>query len=774
MQRCLPILIALLAILAFAAPSGAAVLPQPSTPQLIERAQLGKAETLRMLTYAIARPDRLPQRFRSDARWDGTLHLHRLRAEAPKLRDAAARREILGILEPGQQRINEEPSLNCSVLSLGPNPQAYESEYFYIEYPDNAVFAGGLTIEDYAESLDGAWEKEINEFGYAAPPIFPGTPAGKYNVRVGPLGAGLYGFVDDMGTYAGEVGDNPNTAWTEDDAAASCMGLNSDYENGFEQLTVGTARQRLDATTAHEFLHSIQYGYGALDFGDHEPDSNFVEGMATWMEDEAYDSADDSHNYLYPEFRDSMGEHDQGSEYSYFLTWRGLTERFGASAPGVGEDFIQRFWETISREEFGQMDALENAYSQTGVALATGYHDYAIAARFLKACGGGYVLPFCFEEADAYADVAGERPEPDGSIDALGGSYGNVGEPVEIEDNYTLNWVDLPGDAGPIEAVLDHRGNDGRLRLSIICDTGSGLRISPRVPALPSEGGNVRFDPAGCQSRPSAVITNEHRPGGHNPEDSTFTPYVLTARAVPQDPPAPAPPPEPPAIQPPPVTPFVAPPPAPCDAGSRLASASVRPSGRGLRMNFVPRGGARVDIDVFQASIGRRVIGGRRVARFRGRERSFTWDGVANQAGRRVRNGHLFVRFRARNATGSDIRRSAIVRSRGRFLARPGFSRAERCAALAAYKLLRPVFGGRDGRSASVSYVLGSPARVTLEVLEGGVVVRRIRRGLQQPARTYRVIVGARSFIRGDVTFRLRLEREGAAPLVARLVARRL
>jgi hypothetical protein len=776
----LAVLTPILAVLAAAAPAAAQVIPAPSTPQLIERANLDRPDELRMLAYALGRPDRLPQRFRSNAPWDGTFHLRRLQRQAPRLRDDAARREILAILNPeGESRINEEPSTNCSVLSVGPNPEVLITEHFYIEHPGAEAFVFGASLDDYAESLEGAWQKEVDEFGYPAPPFHPnaeGTDAeGKYNVRIGFLGAGLYGFVSSSGTYAGEVGDNPNTPWTEDDADASCMGLNIDYETGFEQLTVGTARQRLDATTAHEFLHSIQFGYGALDNGDHEPDLSFSEGHATWMEDEVYDGADDSHNYLYPDFRDSMGEHDEGSEYSYFLVWRGLLERFGTGTPGASEDVVQRFWEIISREEFGQMDAIENAYSPTGTSLATGYHDFARAGRFLKNCGGGYVLPFCFEEGDAYAEVAGERPEADGSIDELGGTYGTDAEPAEIEDNYALNWVDLPEGDTPMQLKLRKGGDTTRLRLSVICDTGSELRVSDALLATGRGGeADLRFDPAGCQGRPSAVITNETRTGGYNPDDSTFTTYVLESAVAPP-PPAPE---TPPQTQPPspPVTPFTAPPPPPvaCAAGSRLGRAVAIPRGGGLDLRFSPRGGSRVGVDIFQASIGKRVIRGRLVARFRNRARSFRWDGESNLKGRRVRNGHLFVRFRARNASGMDVKRSALARSRGRFRSRPAFAQADRCATLASFKLLRPVFGGRTNRSLGVSYRLGSGARVTIEAIQKGVVVRRYRQGLRDPGQTYRLRVGASRFVRGNVTLRIRVERVGAPTITARLVARRL
>ena len=58
---------------------------------------------------------------------------------------------------------------------------------------------------------------------------------------------------------------------------------------------------------------------------------------------------------------------------------------------------------------------------------------------------------------------------------------------------------------------------------------------------------------------------------------------------------------------------------------------------------------ARATVEVFQASVGRRVVGNRRIARFTARRRSFTWSGA------RARNGLLFARFRVRVARGSQL-----------------------------------------------------------------------------------------------------------------------
>ena len=129
-------------------------------------------------------------------------------------------------------------------------------------------------------------------------------------------------------------------------------------------------QQALDATTAHEFNHSLQFGYGALN-GDNVPDDNFIEGGATWMEDEVFDDANDNYNYLYPEFDDSMGEHDEGDIYAYWLTWRGLTERFGTNGAGLGEQVMQDFWELTSRNAGDNLTAMQQALANKGSTLPT-------------------------------------------------------------------------------------------------------------------------------------------------------------------------------------------------------------------------------------------------------------------------------------------------------------------------------------------------------------------------------------------------------------------
>ena len=150
-------------------------------------------------------------------------------------------------------------------------------------------------------------------------------------------------------------------------------------------------------------------------------------------------------------------------------------------------------------------------------------------------------------------------------------------------------------------------------------------------------------------------------------------------------------------------------------------SASVRPSGRGLRFAFARRGRGGVTADVFQASIGRRMLGNRRIAHFSGRRKAFRW------AGRRARDGQLFARLRVVGPDGrADVRRFALARRGGRFARRPAFYRRASCGAISSFKLERPVFGGRSNAEVDVTYRLAARGRTTLELLRGSRRVRRL------------------------------------------------
>ena len=502
MPRFGQIAVVALAAAVLTTPAGAAA-SEPATPELIDRALASgaidneRANVLRV--YALTNDPRLPAAFRSDTPWRGT---------------ALAR------------QVEQEGSAALKAPPADPNParcfnlggtQSHTSDHFYIQYLPGTP-TGGLTIEDYGDSLDEAWETEIGAFGWAAPPI-DSILEGKYHVVVSPLGPALYGLVTPNGTYAGDEGDNPNTSWDDTDAVSTCMVLNSDFD-----AFPGTAQAAMDATTAHEFNHSLQYGYGAL-AGANSPDIAFPEGGATWMEDEVQDAADDNYNYLYPDFESSMGEH-AGNEYSYWLTFRGLTERFGTGTAGAGEQVMQDYWERISRfQSEGSLTALNQALLNKGSSLPAAYHDYAIAARFMRTCTAQIVLPFCFEEASGYVAAVGAEPDSQQAIATVGDSASGT-----VEDNYALNWVDLP--LGAYNLTLSKPAAGGALRATVVCETATqllGVRLS--APITGTGSATVPgLNTAGCTAA-ALAITNESQTAG-DPTSSTARAYNVTTAAA--------------------------------------------------------------------------------------------------------------------------------------------------------------------------------------------------------------------------------------------------
>ncbi|HYH27967.1 MAG TPA: hypothetical protein VEA19_04215, partial [Actinomycetota bacterium] len=470
-------------------------------------------------------PGRLPLRFRSSVPWDGTLPLLELQQRLARAPGSPEREEASSLLSA--------TSTSCSG-SLGSLPDSRTTAHFWIQYKAGTI-SGDLTIDSYASSLEAVWSKEITSFGWRAPPLV-GTPAGaKYHVAVKSLSGGLYGFVSASGTYAGLIGNNPHTSWDDKDSFASCMVLNSNYA-GFPS----PPQASLDSTTAHEFVHSIQFGLGALHRPDgadagNAPDSvvtdrAFTEGIATWMEDEVFDPSNDNYNYLWPQFAPradtsdqvSMGQYSL-SPYPYWIAWRGITERYGTGLAGGGEDVMQSFWEKVSQDDnWNVLTAMQAAVSTKGATLADAFHAYAIAVRFNRSCTGGYIYPHCFEEGPGYVAAGGAVPAH-GSIETVGASFSG-----SVQDNYALAWVRLPTSGGPYSVRLSNTSSGGELRGSVVCDTGSSLDVSPLpTTILPGALSTlVGFDPAGC-SGSVLVITNQSQTSP-NPGSSAARSYTVT------------------------------------------------------------------------------------------------------------------------------------------------------------------------------------------------------------------------------------------------------
>ena len=491
----------------------------PSRPRLplidraLEAGAIGDARANLLRVYALTNDSRLPAAYESDTPWRGTALAQQVERELPGLEPGPERRAIEAALRAPPADPNPARCFN-----LG-GTQSHTSDHFYIQYLPGTP-TGGLTIQDYGDSLDDAWDAEVTTFGWAAPPI-DSILEGKYHVVVSPLGPALYGLVTTNGTYAGDSGDNPNTSWNDTDAETTCMVLNADFS-----AFPGTPQAAMDATTAHEFNHSLQYGYGALS-GANEPDIAFPEGGATWMEDEVFRTPPTTTTTTSTRTsRRSMGEH-AGNEYAYWLTFRGLTERFGTGTAGAGEQVMQDFWERISRFQAARLaHRARPGPAQQGLEPAGGLprlRDRGQAHAHVRGADRAAVL---LRGGVRLRGRGGREPDSQQAIAAVGGSAGGT-----VEDNYALNWVDLP--IGSYNLTLSKPAAGGALRATVVCETATQL-LGVRLAAPITGTGSATvpgLNTAGCTAA-TLVITNESQTGG-DPTSSAARAYNVTTAAAP-------------------------------------------------------------------------------------------------------------------------------------------------------------------------------------------------------------------------------------------------
>lgn len=372
---------------------------------------------------------------------------------------------------------------------------------------------GGLTITDYQRlhEVDICGGDHQLRLGQAAALYRWGNlqsgvpdPFGRYPIQIIALGGGLYGYVTvGGGLYTGYIGDNPNTPATETDTLASCMVLNDDYS----QFTEG-AQAALDATTTHEFAHAIQNGYG--DPAPTKLRCGMNPRLPTWkMRFLTTPTATTSISGRSSAIRWAHGQvvavRAAYSEYSNFLFFRHVAEHNGGTnVAGGGEDIMQHFWENVAAGQ-GALTAYNNALVTSRTDLADAFHRYAIAARFSKACGVGYVAPYCFEEGAAYVAFAGTPGPRKGAL-----------PPTPVRslatwNDYAANWINLPTIGSPYQVALGNTSTGSKLRGSLVCDTGSALTIAPFASVVGP--GNATHDRQLQRRRLHQRGCRDHQPG---------------------------------------------------------------------------------------------------------------------------------------------------------------------------------------------------------------------------------------------------------------------
>lgn len=180
--------------------------------------------------------------------------------------------------------------------------------------------ADGDRVYDWVERtgrvLEDVWRAEVGELGYRGP---------RSDGRKGnPVTETRRGLVD---VYLGDIGSQGYFGYAVTDAGTdhAYLVLDEDFDDDALVSQVGP-QGLLKITAAHEFFHGVQFRYSLFE----EP--WFMEGTATWMEDEVYDGINDNRIFLAssamtaPER--SLDTADGFSPYGNWVFFRHVTERF--------------------------------------------------------------------------------------------------------------------------------------------------------------------------------------------------------------------------------------------------------------------------------------------------------------------------------------------------------------------------------------------------------------------------------------------------------------
>ena len=214
----------------------------------------------------------------------------------------------------------------------------------YAKTGADAVFQANVDVNpldgvpDYvnlcADIFDLVWAKEVDSMGYNPPPsdywYQPNGGDGKLDVYLKLIEGNIYGYTEPESSSAAKPSSYTSYIVVQNDYTNKCY----HHDDPIDCLRV---------TAAHEFFHTIQFGYDAAEFEYIEHADTIIskqywmEMSAVWMEDQVYDGVNDYLNYLpfyfgHPDWSlKTFGRSGDGTLFPYgACVWPiYLSEKFG-------------------------------------------------------------------------------------------------------------------------------------------------------------------------------------------------------------------------------------------------------------------------------------------------------------------------------------------------------------------------------------------------------------------------------------------------------------
>ncbi len=251
----------------------------------------------------------------------------------------------------------------------------------YVTAGDSAVPPADVSppdgVPDYvnkvADIFDSVWIFEVNTLGYKKPPSDGWYPGGfdkggdsLYDVYLAELGSGFFGYTVPETT----AGPSFSQSFT------SYIVIRNDYP--VPPFPNRPLYDNVRVTAAHEFFHSIHFGYDVFEY-EYIPGNAdsvrpyWLEISAVWMEDMAYDYINDYVSYL-PFF------------YNYpWLSLRTFSNNF-SFPEGVFHPYASCVWAFYLQEKYGA-DIIRRIWEKCGAV--SGFNLFSASDSALKEATGG-------------------------------------------------------------------------------------------------------------------------------------------------------------------------------------------------------------------------------------------------------------------------------------------------------------------------------------------------------------------------------------------------
>jgi hypothetical protein len=289
----------------------------------------------------------------------------------------------------------------------------------------------------------------------------------------------------------------------------------------------------LQATAPHEFFHAVQYAYNAFQ------DAWFMEGTATWMEEQVHDDLNSPRDYLSasqvydPTVPLDLDARSQGSDQSLylygnftFIQW--LSELYD---PTVVRDWLTATDGSPGHEPAWAAFALDDVLRARGSSFRKVYNGF----------GAALVAPPAFFDGGGewFFDAGGEFPAAAGTPTAtpLSGSRPTTRKRTLRLDHMTVKYASVRPGSGVrpaarlrVDIDLPNRAGGGEASLFVESSTGT-MTVVPI--SLNAKGNGSRTIPFGSTARVVIVLSN----GSLRFSGCTLEPFeiMFTCHGIPRD-----------------------------------------------------------------------------------------------------------------------------------------------------------------------------------------------------------------------------------------------